>query len=88
MCSTSEAVCVSNLLSAGRENVTVSPVYRGPVTTWWCIRPVQVRMRLSRAWERSRTSMVDRGLAHVSSSAEVRVGGGSGHRSVSGIVVT
>ena len=82
MCSTSEAVCVSNLLSAGRENVTVSPVYRGPVTTWWCIRPVQVRMRLSRAWERSRTSMVDRGLAHVSSSAEVRVGGGSGHRSV------
>ena len=76
MCSTSEAVCVSNLLSAGRENVTVSPVYRGPVTTWWCIQPVQVRMRLSRAWERSRTSMVDRGLAHVSSSAEVRVGGG------------
>ena len=36
----------SNLLSVGREKVTVSPVYREPVTIWWCIRPVLVRLRL------------------------------------------
>ena len=39
-------VRIQNLLSAGRENVTVSPVYRGPVTTWWCIQPGPARVRL------------------------------------------
>ena len=36
-----------------------------------------VRVRMPRAWEPSRTRMAGRVLAHVSSSAAVRVGGGS-----------
>jgi len=34
-------------LSVGRENVTVSPVYRRPVTGWRCIRPGPPRVRLA-----------------------------------------
>ena len=76
MCSTSEAVCVSNLLSAGRENVTVSPVYRRAVTSWRCVRLVSARVRLAWAWDRSWTCGAAWGVAYVRSGAGARMGGG------------
>eukprot|EP00966_Prymnesium_polylepis_P307024 7094991-Prymnesium_polylepis.1 len=54
-------------ISLGRENVTVSPVHRRPVTSWRCIRSGPPHVRLAWAWERSRTRVVGRGVADVRS---------------------
>jgi hypothetical protein len=48
-------------------NVTVSPVYRRPVTSWRCIRSGTSHVRLAWAWERSRTRVGGRGVADVRS---------------------
>ena len=54
--------------------MTVSPVYRRPVTNWRCIRSGPPRVRLAWVWERPRTRAVGRVESRTSAWASGRRG--------------